>query len=246
MAMEEGGLRKQTMKELCMKQIVMMILAATVIASETPAQKKAELKTQKEKASYGVGLNIGNNLKGQLPDVDVNALVRGLRDAMSGAKSAVPDSELAVVMASFQEEMMGKMKERQAAIGERNKKEGEAFLAENNKKNGVITLASGLQYKIITAGTGPKPTPKDSVRCNYRGTLINGKEFDSSYKRGQPAEFVLGQVIPGWIEALQMMPVGSKWELYIPANLAYGERSMGADIGPNSTLIFEVELLGIK
>jgi FKBP-type peptidyl-prolyl cis-trans isomerase FklB len=133
-----------------------------------------------------------------------------------------------------------------AAAGEENKKAGEAFLAQNKGKQGVVTLPSGLQYKILKAGNGKKPTENDTVECNYRGTLINGTEFDSSYRRGQPATFGVGQVIPGWREALQLMPVGSKWELYVPPDLAYGERGAGRDIGPNSTLVFEVELLGIQ
>ena len=129
---------------------------------------------------------------------------------------------------------------------EPNKKAGDAFLAANKTKEGVVTLPSGLQYKILKEGTGPKPTPADSVVCNYRGTLIDGKEFDSSYKRGQPATFPVGQVIKGWTEALQLMPVGSKWQLFVPADLAYGDRGAGPDIGPGSTLIFEVELISIK
>jgi FKBP-type peptidyl-prolyl cis-trans isomerase FklB len=129
---------------------------------------------------------------------------------------------------------------------EPNKKAGDAFLAANKTKEGVVTLPSGLQYKILKEGTGPKPTPADSVVCNYRGTLIDGKEFDSSYKRGQPATFPVGQVIKGWTEALQLMPVGSKWQLFVPADLAYGDRGAGPDIGPGATLIFEVELISIK
>ena len=130
--------------------------------------------------------------------------------------------------------------------GGANKQAGDAFLAANKSKESVVTLPSGLQYKILTEGTGPKPTASDSVVCNYRGTLIDGKEFDSSYQRGQPATFPVGQVIKGWTEALQLMPVGSKWQLFIPSELAYGSRGAGADIGPNSTLIFEVELISIK
>src|SRR6201996_6499938 len=132
------------------------------------------------------------------------------------------------------------------AMAETNKKDGAAFLAANATKEGVVTLPSGLQYKILTAGTGPKPTASDSVVCNYRGTLLDNTEFDSSYKRGQPATFAVGQVIKGWTEALQLMPVGSKWQLFIPKDLAYGERGQGPDIGPNATLIFEVELLSIQ
>jgi FKBP-type peptidyl-prolyl cis-trans isomerase FklB len=229
-----------------MRLIVVLMVVLVMISSATPAQKKPALKTQKQKASYGIGMDIGKNFKEQFPDVDVDAMVRGFKDALAGAKPACDQKELDSVMTVFQQEMMQRRSERMAAEGLKNLKAGEACLAENKSKPGVVTLPSGLQYKVITMGTGPKPTPKDTVRCNYRGTLITGKEFENSYKSGQPAEFVLRQVIPGWIEALQMMPVGSKWELYIPANLAYGEGSRGADIGPNSTLIFEVELLGIK
>ncbi len=146
----------------------------------------------------------------------------------------------------MQNEVRKQQQEKMQEAGAANKTEGEAFLAANKSKDGVVTLPSGLQYKILTAGTGPKPTASDSVVCNYRGTLINGTEFDSSYKRGQPATFGVGQVIKGWTEALQLMPVGSKWQLFIPSSLAYGERGAGAEIGPNATLIFEVELLSIQ
>jgi FKBP-type peptidyl-prolyl cis-trans isomerase FklB len=228
-------------------RVLSVVMAALVVVSLTSvAQKKAVLKTQKQKASYGIGMDIGKNFKVQFPDVDVDALVRGFKDALSGAKPAIPEAELASVMATFQQEMMKQRTEKQAELSAKNKKEGEAFLAENKKKEGVVTLADGLQYKVLKEGTGVKPTPKDTIECNYRGTLIGGKEFDSSYKRGEPAKFVLGQVIPGWVEGLQLMSVGSKYEFYIPASLAYGERGMGPDIGPDATLIFEVELLGIK
>ena len=145
-----------------------------------------------------------------------------------------------------QNEMRKKQQAEMQAAGEANKKEGDAFLAANKAKDGVVTLPSGLQYKILTQGTGPKPTATDSVVCNYRGTLINGTEFDSSYKRGEPATFPVSGVIKGWTEALQLMPVGSKWQLFVPSDLAYGERSPGPEIGPDSTLIFEVELLSIQ
>jgi FKBP-type peptidyl-prolyl cis-trans isomerase FklB len=229
-----------------MRVLSVVMAALVVISLSSVAQKKAALKTQKQKASYGIGMDIGKNFKEQFPDVDVDALVRGFRDALSGAKPAIPEAELASVMATFQQEMMKKRSEKVAAMSEMNKKQGEAFLAENKKKEGVITLPDGLQYKVIKEGIGPKPTPKDTVEVNYRGTLVDGKEFDSSYKRGQPAKFVLGQVIPGWIEGLQLMSVGAKYEFYVPSELAYGERGAGADIGPNATLIFEVELLGFK
>ena len=240
------GFPQQLVEESCMRIMVTLMVALTVVSFVSVAQKKAELKTQKQKASYGIGMDIGKNFKEQFPEVDVDAMVRGFKDALSGAKPAIEEKELESTMATFQQEMVQKRTERVAAEGAKNMKEGEAFLAANKTKPGIITLPSGLQYKIITEGTGAKPTAKDTIRCTYRGTLINGKEFDSSFKRGQPAELFLGQMIPGWIEGIQLMPVGSKWEFYIPSNLAFGERGIGADIGPNATLVFEVELLGIK
>jgi FKBP-type peptidyl-prolyl cis-trans isomerase FklB len=229
-----------------MKVVVAVVCFLALAVSFSEAQKKTELKTQKQKASYGIGLDIGKNFKQEFPEVDVEAMVLGFRDALSGTKQAVDEKELTQVMTEFQKEMMAKRADRMAAVGEKNKKEGEAFLAENKKKEGVVTLPSGLQYKIIKAGTGPKPKKENTVKCNYRGTLLDGKEFDSSYKRGEPTEFSLVQVIPGWTEALLLMPTGSKWELYIPANLGWGERGTGADIGPNATVIFEIELLSFK
>lgn len=229
-------------------RVTFVVLAALVVISFSSAteKKKAELKTQKQKASYGLGMDIGKNFKDQFPDVDVDALVRGFRDALAGTKPAIGEAELADVMKTFQADMMKKRSEHMSALAEKNKTDGETFLAENKKKEGVVTLPSGLQYKVIKEGNGPKPTPTDTIKCNYRGTLIDGKEFDSSYKRGEPAKFVLGKVIPGWIEGLRLMSVGSKYEFFIPSNLAYGDRGAGADIGPNATLIFEVELLGIN
>jgi FKBP-type peptidyl-prolyl cis-trans isomerase FklB len=156
------------------------------------------------------------------------------------------DKDMDETMKSFQQEMSTKMQAKQKIEGDKNKKEGEAFLEANKKKDGVITLPSGLQYKILKEGSGAKPTATQTVKCNYRGTLIDGKEFDSSYKRGEPTEFPVGQVIKGWTEALQLMPVGSKWQLYIPSNLAYGENGGGSMIGPNAVLIFDIELISIK
>jgi len=156
------------------------------------------------------------------------------------------EAEAQAVLTQLQADMRKKQEEKAQQAGEANQKEGEAFLAANKSKPGVVTLPSGLQYKILKEGTGPKPTATDSVVCNYQGTLINGTEFDNSYKRGEPATFPVNGVIKGWTEALQLMPVGSKWQLFVPADLAYGPRGAGADIGPNSTLIFEVELLSIK
>jgi FKBP-type peptidyl-prolyl cis-trans isomerase FklB len=193
-----------------------------------------------------IGSGLGNNLKKQSVDVDSNLVSQGLKDSLAGGKTRLTQEEAQAVLTEVQNEVRKQQQEKTQQAATANKTEGEAFLAANKAKQGVITLPSGLQYKILTAGTGPKPTAADTVVCNYRGTLINGTEFDSSYKRGQPATFGVGQVIKGWTEALQLMPTGSKWQIFIPSGLAYAERGAGADIGPNATLIFEVELLSIQ
>jgi FKBP-type peptidyl-prolyl cis-trans isomerase len=220
--------------------------AATKKAPAKPATAPLTLNTDKEKFSYALGMNWGQGMKSQSVDVDVKILTRGLQDALSGNKMLLTQDEARSAIMKVQNEMRAKQQAEAAKTGEANKKEGEAFLAANKTKEGVVTLPSGLQYKILQEGSGPKPTASDSVVCNYRGMLINGKEFDSSYKRGQPATFPVSGVIKGWTEALQLMPVGSKWQLFIPSALAYGERGAGADIGPDATLIFEVELLSIQ
>jgi len=236
---------------------VAILLLGSVLAQQTPAattqqspapesQGASALTTKKDKVSYAIGMNIGTNLHKQSVDVDPKILQKGLEDALAGGKTLLTEDEARTTLTEFQNEMRQKQQEKMQQAGEANKKEGEAFLAANKSKQGVVTLPSGLQYKIITAGTGPKPTASDSVVCNYRGKLIDGKEFDSSYKRGQPATFPVSGVIKGWTEALQLMPVGSKWQLFVPSELAYGERGSGPDIGPNATLIFEVELLSIQ
>ncbi len=184
-------------------------------------------------------------LKKQSVPFDSAIFVRAVKDSFAGGKMLLTDDEAQAVLTAMQKEMHEEQQAKMQQAAEGNKKEGEAFLAENKSKEGVVTLPSGLKYKILTPGTGPKPTTSDSVVCNYRGTLINGTEFDSSYKRGQPATFPVTGVIKGWTEALQLMPVGSKWQLFIPADLAYGDRAASADIGPGSTLIFEIELLSI-
>jgi FKBP-type peptidyl-prolyl cis-trans isomerase FklB len=217
--------------------------------ASAPAKKPAApltLKTQKEKASYAIGLNIGKGLHKDSVDVDTNILLRGLKDAMAGGKTLLTDEEAKSVMIALQSGLRKKQEAKMQVAGEANKREGEAFLASNKAQDGVVTLPSGLQYKVLKEGTGPKPAAGDSVVCNYKGTLLDNTEFDSSYKRGQPASFQVGQVIKGWTEALQLMPVGSKWQLFIPADLAYGQRGAGPTIGPNTTLIFEVELLSIQ
>jgi FKBP-type peptidyl-prolyl cis-trans isomerase FklB len=216
-------------------------------SSTTTAAKTAPaLTTQKDKFSYALGMNIGTNLRKQALPVNVDLIARGLRDAEAGNKTLLTEDEAKSVMMAVQVEYRQQQQEKLKQQGEANKKEGATFLAANKAKDGVVTLPSGLQYKILKAGAGPKPAATDTVTVNYRGTLINGTEFDSSYKRGQPATFGVTGVIKGWTEALQLMPVGSKWQLFIPADLAYGERGAGADIAPNATLIFEVELLSIK
>ncbi len=224
--------------------------AGTAASPRTPAP--LTLKTQKDKASYAVGLNVGKNLEAQLTQqsVEVNQaiLLRGVKDALAGGKTLLTDDEVKAVLTQLQADARSKEMEKMKAATELNKKEGLEFLTANKEKEGIVTLPSGLQYKILTAGTGPKPAATDTVACNYRGTLINGTEFDSSYKRGQPLSIQVNGVIKGWTEALQLMPVGSKWQLFVPSDLAYGDR--GADprsgIGPGATLIFEVELLSIQ
>lgn len=224
---------------------------ATPAASPTPSAQPAatpnpNFKSDKERQSYAVGMNIGESLHRQPVELDSTALMQGLKDSMSGGKTLMTDDEAKAALTELSQQVRTKQEEKVKQAAENNKKEGEAFLAANKTKPGIVTTPSGLQYKILTEGKGPKPTASDKVNCNYKGTLINGTEFDSSYKRGQPATFPVGQVIKGWTEALQLMPVGSKWQLFIPADLAYGDRGAGSDIGPGATLIFEVELLSIE
>lgn len=218
---------------------VVFVFAATVaFAADAP-------KEQKDKISYSIGVDIGRNLKRSEIEINADQLKQGLNDAIGGGTLLLTDAEMQQTMQAFQTDMQAKMTKKRAEAGEKNKAEGEAFLATNKAKEGVKTLPSGLQYQVITEGKGEKPKSTDSVKTNYRGTLINGTEFDSSYKRNEPAVFPVTGVIPGWTEALQLMPVGSKWRLFVPANLAYGENGP-REIGPNSTLLFEVELLGIE
>jgi FKBP-type peptidyl-prolyl cis-trans isomerase FklB len=218
--------------------------AHSATAAKTPAP--LVLKTQKDKFSYALGMKMGANLQKQSVPIDPAILARGLRDGLAGGKTLLTDDEAQAALKAVQDDLRAKQQAKIQEAAGANKKEGDAFLSANKGKDGVVTLASGLQYKILKEGTGPKPTATDSVVCNYQGTLINGKEFDSSYKRGQPVTFPVNGVIKGWTEALQLMPVGSKWQLFIPADLAYGDRGAGADIGPGETLIFEVELLSIE
>ncbi len=209
------------------------------------AADSVKIETDKDKVSYTIGYDIGTNFKTQKIDVDSAVLLRGIQDAMADGDALMSDEDRKNTMVKFQTEMREKMESERKAAGGKNQADGEKFLAENKGKPGVVTTESGLQYMIITEGNGPKPSDADTVKTHYKGTLIDGTEFDSSYTRGQPASFPVKGVIAGWTEALQLMPTGSKWELYIPANLAYGDRGAGQSIGPNATLIFEIELLEI-
>lgn len=229
-----------------MKSAVIAALSLVLISCQGNTQEKAQVKTAVDSVSYGIGVDIGKNLKAQSIDINSAVLGEGVKDAMTGAKTVLTDQQLEDVMMRFRKDIMAKQQEKAHVMGDKNKKEGAVFLAENMKKEGVKTTASGLQYKILKAGTGPKPDATQTVTINYKGTLIDGTEFDSSYKRGQPTTYAVSGFVKGWIEALQMMQVGSKWQLFIPSELAYGERGNGQMIPPNSTLIFEIELLSVN
>ncbi|HEX3618850.1 MAG TPA: FKBP-type peptidyl-prolyl cis-trans isomerase [Candidatus Udaeobacter sp.] len=219
-----------------------VILSASLLALPLFGQEKSpQLKDQKDKVSYSIGMNIGFNLSKQKVDVNPDILAAGIKDAITG-KPQLTQDQVKEVMAQFEKDMEQKQKQ----AGDKNKTEGSKFLEDNKKKPGVKTTASGLEYKVEKEGTGAQPKPTDMVTVNYRGTLIDGTEFDSSYKRGQPATFPVNGVIKGWTEALQLMKVGSKYQVVVPASLGYGERSVSPEIGPNATLIFEVELLDAK
>ncbi|HET6461869.1 MAG TPA: FKBP-type peptidyl-prolyl cis-trans isomerase [Syntrophales bacterium] len=226
--------------------IVIAALAISLAAAHAGAAETPQFKTDKEKISYGIGVDVARSFKRLGVDIDMNLLVKGLEDVMTDQKLLMNEDDLRATMKAYFEELRQKQMAITQALGEENKKKGGAFLAENKKKEGVVTLPSGLQYKIINAGSGKMPTENDTVECTYRGTLIDGKEFDSSFRTGKPATFKVSGVIAGWREALKLMPVGSKWQLFIPPELAYGPTSASRDIGPNTTLIFEVELLAIK
>ena len=225
-----------------MLTFVMTALPALAAAQETPA-----LTTEKDKLSYAMGMDLGAQLKTRSVEIDPAVFGRGLADALAGGKTLLTEEEAKAVITELQKAMMVKQAEAARLAGEKNKADGEAFLAANKAKEGVVTLPSGLQYKVLKAGDGRKPTEADTVECQYRGSLVDGTEFDSSYRRGQPVTLkVKGGVIPGWAEALLLMPVGSKWQLFLPPQLAYGARAAGAAIGPNATLVFEMELVSIK
>ena len=231
-------------------KVLPIALAASLIlvgcgeASKPKAVAAAvALESEIQKVSYIMGTNIGGQIKGEAFEVDIPSLTLGLSDAVAGNEPKLSEDEVKAVIEAFQAKMMAEQEASAKLVAETNIKEGETFLAENAKKDGVVVLESGLQYKILTAGTGAIPTPENTVEVHYKGTLLDGSEFDSSFKRGVPAQFGVTQVIPGWVEALQLMKEGAKWELYVPADLAYGPGGTGGLIGPNQTLIFEVELL---
>lgn len=202
----------------------------------------SELGTEKQKFSYAVGVQIGQDLKQNGLDIEAGSVAKAIEDVLADKPLQLTVPEMQTLFADYQKRETAKKE----MAGNANKEEGAKFLAENKSKKGVTELPSGLQYKVITAGTGKQPTAEDTVSVHYRGTLINGKEFDSSHKRGAPASFTVGGVIKGWTEALQLMKEGAKWQLFIPSDLAYGLRGAGGDIGPNATLIFDVELLKVQ
>jgi FKBP-type peptidyl-prolyl cis-trans isomerase FklB len=230
------------MKFHLMKRSLLLVAGLALAASHLPAQNSISLETPRDRASYSIGISIGNNLKAQGAELNAEAVAAGIKAAVSGEKPLLSEEEMTEALVAFQKQMMAQHEQQ----GEKNLKEGEAFLEANKKKKDVQTTASGLQYRVITEGKGERPKETDTVTTHYRGKLLDGTEFDSSYERKEPASFPLQGIIEGWREALQLMPVGSKWELFIPAELAYGEAGRPPVIPPNSTLVFEIELLNIN
>jgi FKBP-type peptidyl-prolyl cis-trans isomerase FklB len=234
------------------KSVLFLILSCFMIsvsgcAPEPPAAKpEPKLDNPKNRISYTIGLNIGKDFSVQEMDVDPDVLLIGIKDGMAGNEPKLSEEEMIAEVQAFQQEMQVRQMEKVKVLADENLKDSEAFLAENAQQEGVVVLDSGLQYKVIEPGEGESPTSESTVTVHYRGTLVDGTEFDSSYGRNQPATFPVGGVIPGWTEALPLMKIGAKWQLVIPPELAYGERGAGADIGPNAALLFDVELLAIE
>jgi FKBP-type peptidyl-prolyl cis-trans isomerase FklB len=227
-----------------MRVLLTLLLGFAVIASYGCAAEKTVLKDEKDRLSYSFGVNIGKSLKDQSLDIDPDILSQGFKDAYTDSELMMVEEEVLDVLSAYQQEMRDQHTERAGELAEKNKAEGEAFLAANKEKEGVVVLPSGLQYRVIIEGTGKTPEFSDMVKTHYRGTLIDGTEFD--YERGEAAVFPVNGVIKGWIEALMLMKEGAKWELFIPADLAYGTRGAGSMIGPNAILIFEIELISIE
>ncbi len=227
-------------------RVFIAVLSIMLIATTVSAVEDTELKTQNDRVSYGIGMDIGGSLKNQYKNMDFDMFMKGMKDAFLGNETLMTDQEVRKTMSDFKKKLKSQHEKQKTVLAEKNSKEGNAFLMENKKEANVTTLSSGLQYMVIKEGSGDIPKSTDTVTVNYRGTLIDGTEFDSSGKRGQPATFKVKGVIAGWTEALQLMKIGSKWKLFLPSNIAYGERGAGGKIGPNATLIFEVELLSIN
>jgi FKBP-type peptidyl-prolyl cis-trans isomerase len=228
--------------------LVAMSTTSALAQAANPAPTAAPsdaLTTPQAQTSYAIGLNVGSGLRADGVAIDPDAFLKGVKDALTNGKRALSNEQIATILGQLQTEINTRRTEKLAAAAEANKAEGQAFLKANGAKPGVKTLPSGLQYQILTAGAGAIPKASDTVVCNYRGTLIDGTEFDSSAQHDGPASLSVGGVIAGWSEALQLMPVGSKWRLFVPADLAYGEEGAGDDIGPNAVLIFDIELLSI-
>ncbi len=232
--------------KLAFVSLAALVLMACQGNTQEKSQGKVQLKTQKDSVSYGIGMNIAKNFKAQQIDVSPEIVAQAMKDILSGSQTMMTDSEVTECLAGLQSRVVASQTERMKAIAEKNKKEGDAFLAENKKKEGWKTTADGLQYKVLKVGKGPRPKADQTVTVNYRGTLINGTEFDNTFKRHQTASQPVTQFIKGWIEALEMMPVGSRWELAVPPDLAYGNRGAGQLIGPESVLLFELELISAK
>lgn len=226
------------------KIILFILVGLSTIAAQSKSQKNLVLKTQEDSISYSIGQSIGKNLKDPNIKVNFDVVIQGMKDELSG-KSILTETQMQNILMAFNQRLMAIKNEQINSVKEKNKKEGDAFLAENKTKEGVITLPSGLQYKVLATGNGPIPKETDKVKVHYKGTLIDGTVFDSSYDRGEPAVFGVTQVIKGWVEALQVMHIGDKWQLFIPSDLAYGETGAGNVISPNSVLVFDVELIEI-
>ena len=223
-----------------------LVLSTVIFLGVGFAADNPNVKEEKDKVSYSVGYQVGGDFKRQGVELNPELLVKGVQDAMSGAKPLMTQQEMNKTLVDLKKKIVTAQREEQKKAADKNLADGKKFLESNAKKEGVTTLPSGLQYKVVAKGTGASPKKTDSVTVHYKGTLLDGTEFDSSYKRGQPATFRVDGVIAGWTEALQLMKPGAKWQLFIPANLAYGERGAGSRIGPNSTLIFEVELIKVN
>jgi FKBP-type peptidyl-prolyl cis-trans isomerase FklB len=221
-------------------------LAFAALATQLHAEGNLELKDARDKASYAIGLSMGSELQQQSAAINPDSLAAGLKDALNGAKPRLTDQECTEALTAWQKDQMGKLAAQRKEAGEKNRKEGEKFLADNKAKEGIKSLASGVQYKVLKEGTGACPKATSTVKTHCRGTLLDGTEFFSTYKDKQPATFAVNEVIKGWSEVLPLMKVGSKWQVFIPAELAYGEKGAGRKIGPNAALIFEIELVGIE